>query len=261
MVAVCATVTVQAQHKKHEIRKTFTSTTVSIFTNYSAGTIDYETRSGQITGSTGGLHAGIGVSEAFYLRVFPPNTFISIGLKYYMATTHIAAHTTVYGFAPSSVDEATMNHAFIAVPIQAGKTIVLPGNKVAVNVFGGVSVGMAGVGAATTHQTIEKSYDDNEQISWAGPDFPDLKPYQTYAALEAGGTVAPAPDIPGLSFGLTATYDLTQTPYYDWHGYFINDARGITEGYKYSVSSRYLHIALSANYTFGRRMKAGLFKP
>ena len=71
-----------------------------------------------------------------------------------------------------------MNHAFIAVAVYAGRTMILPDNKVSVDAFLGVVVGVEGIGAAMSHNTIEKSYDDNEVISWAG------------------ATIAPAPDIP-----------------------------------------------------------------
>jgi len=237
-------------------RSAYSSTTISVYSLYRKGNVEYTNRTGIMEDGTRGMTVGFGISKAFYLKALPPNAFLSIGLKHYLAKTQVDVLSSIYGPNITVVGNVQLTHRFVSVPILLGKTFYTKGSRNALNLFGGVSFGMVGISKVSYSMEYRRAKDDNVEPPVDYASTPTSRKNTIYAALEGGATYVPARNLPGLSFGITATYDLIRTPGFDNAGMFVNTTNGNTTYHRYSVFTRYLHAALSANYTFGKKWKA-----
>lgn len=245
--------------ESREKERFYAKSTFSLLSVNNFGSIDYLKKVGNVDGNAKSSRMGLGFKQAFYLPVLPERTCLSVGIKYFEAKTRFHTYPTVPGITTSSYSDVELNHSFIAAPVYIEKTFLF-GNQSSLNIFCGASFGLFGATGATSRWSLEKSEFDEDNIAVTFEPWPDLKPMKFYSALEIGGEYAPFRDVPNLSVGVFATYDLTKTPSFENGGYYLNETQYLSQRYDYSATVKYFHLAFSLNYSIGKKWKANLIK-
>lgn len=229
-----------------------TTTTISLMGNYSIGSYQFsEKNASNLSSENAFLKPAVGIAKQYYFSFLPAKTYLSFGLRYHANGAKVIKRPSIEGFQPFTHNTIILHYDALAVPIAIGKTWSLPtlGKQQWVAASAGFSAGISQIGSSENLTSYGAISDD--VVGATDPYFQELGGFKFYSSLDASISIAPLP-LKNLSFGLTASYDLTPTQNLSNGGEYGNATKWQFEKFNYTFNRRFLNLMFGINYSFGK---------